>query len=138
MADKKLQDLESIKALVRDIECKVFGHTFLFKIEEYKGAPQLQVVFWAADAETGDTEIQYCRKFILQYTMCNSEVIRTAYKAMQAAIQHELDEGFVFRGVRIFDPHLDLIGLAEYIRTDGTLDVRIPEDQEHVENENAA
>ena len=39
--------------------------------------------------------------------MCANEVVRTAYKAVEAAIKHELDEHFTFKGTAIFHPHMN-------------------------------
>lgn len=42
-----------------------------------------------------------------------SEVIRTAFKAIEMAMLHEVQEEFRFRKVRLFNPHFDLIRMAE-------------------------
>lgn len=114
--DKKLQTLDSIQRIINRIMCKVLDHKFSFVVNEYKGAPYLQVIFIAKNYQSEELEIQYCRKFSLQYTMCDSEVIRTAYKALEAALVHELQEAFTYRNARIFDPHLDLNALVEFVK----------------------
>ena len=119
--DEKLQTLDTIRDLVAEIDC---GH-FEFVVSTYNNAPYLQIVFDAENANTGCVEEQWCRKWVLQYTMCDSEIIRTAYKAAEAAVLHELQETFRFKGARIFDPHLDLNALADWIRDTGLQDTRI-------------
>lgn len=45
------------------------------------------------------------RKWDLSPHMCVSEVIRTAYKAIQAAEEHEMNECFRYQNIAVFDPH---------------------------------
>lgn len=119
--DIQLQTLDSIELILSEVICG----DFQFLVNEYKGSPYLQIVFEAPDAETGEPEMQYCRKWTLQYTMCDTEIVRTAYKAAEAAVIHELQESFRFQGARVFDPHLDINALAAWIRDSGMQDTRI-------------
>jgi hypothetical protein len=119
--DVQLQTLGSIEELVGEVSCGDFE----FVVGEYNGAPYLQIFFEALDAVTCKLETQACRKWTLQYTMCDTEVVRTAYKAAEAAVIHELQESFRFKGARVFDPHLDINSLADWIRETGLQDTRI-------------
>jgi hypothetical protein len=77
---------------------------------------------------TGEVKLQKCRKWYLSSHACESEIIRTAYKAIEAAELHELQENFIYCGQRIFDPHLNLTDLAAAIGLGGIgQDVRDPQ-----------
>lgn len=119
--DVQLQTLKTFEDLIAEVVCGQFD----FHVSVYNGTPYLQIVFEAPDAETGEVKIQYCRKWTLQYTMCDTEVIRTAYKAAEAAVIHELQESFTYRGARVYDPHLNINALVDWINNEGLQDTRV-------------
>lgn len=126
MTDKVLQTLDSLKELMSHIKAGLGPYEFTFIVDEYKGTPYLQIYFVAPCNETGEMEDQFCRKWTLQYTMCDSEVVRTAHKAVEAAYNHERDENFTFMGEAIFSPHTDVYELVEMRKKDAYKDdVRI-------------
>jgi hypothetical protein len=107
-----MQTLDTIKAVAAQIQY----NDWKFHIGTYSdGTPYIQVLFLDKDRITGVEEIQRCRKWVLSFHMVNSEIVRTAFKAVHAAMDHELEEAFKYRGVRIFNPHMDLDSLAEAI-----------------------
>lgn len=112
MANKKLQTLDSIRQLISKIECG--GYDFIVK--EYKGIPFLQIEFDAPCTLSGVMERQYCRKWVLQYEMCDSEVIRTAHLAARQAAEHEIDESFKFENERIYNPHHSVYYVLDMIQ----------------------
>jgi hypothetical protein len=75
-----------------------------------------------------EEEEQFGRKWYVSPYMTESEIVRTAFLAIQQAEMHEIAERFTFNGVRIFDPHMNYVHLAELIDDIGT-DNRIPKDQ---------
>lgn len=70
--------------------------------------PYLQIQFDGKDSFTGEDARQYCRKWMLSEHMCESEVVRTAYKAVLAAEEHEAGELFRFCGQPVYRPHVDV------------------------------
>lgn len=46
-------------------------------------------------------------KHTLSPFMCKQEIVGVCFKAIQQAEEHELREFFRYRGVRIFNPHID-------------------------------
>lgn len=124
--DKKLQTLDSIKQIVSQIEC----NDFEFVVREYKEVPFLQIIFDAPCAVTGEVERQYCRKWALQYTMCDSEIVRTAFKASLAAFEHECEEAFTFMGESIYSPHMNVQKLVELRKEPNADQVREPDNDE--------
>jgi hypothetical protein len=111
--DKKLQTAESFRALIAQVKCGDFE----FIIRERNGDFSLQIQFDAVDNTWSGNGIvlerQYCRIWPLQDTMCDSEVVRTAWKASEAATLHELEEQFKFQGEMIYSPHMNVHKLVE-------------------------
>lgn len=112
-----MQTLDSIKQLVSEIRYTNWD----ILVRQYgDGRPYIQVQFDAPCSNTGIIERQYCRKHALSLYMTNSEIIRTAYKAVRDAVLHEMDEEFRFRGERIMSPHMDYEKLVEFMKTTPT------------------
>lgn len=63
------------------------------------------------------------RKWSLSPHMVTSEIVRTAYKAIIAAEEHEIAEKFRYRGAAIYGPHMFVDALADLIN-----DGKIPDD----------
>lgn len=53
------------------------------------------------------------RKWRLSPHMTPGEVVQTALAATLAAVEHEAREGFTYKGVALFGPHMDVDKLAE-------------------------
>lgn len=106
-----IHNFESMKAVIDEIKFKEWEIYF-----NDDGAPYLQVRFKDRDFYTGRLEMQYCRKWKLTYKMVNNEIVRTAYKAVCAAVQHEVDECFTYKGVRPYHPHMDVDKLVEVLK----------------------
>lgn len=80
-------------------------------LREKDSVPYLQVQFYAPDSFTGEIERQYCRKWMLSRFMTDSEIVRTAFKAVEAAVLHELQEDFRFMDEPVYRPHFDIYSL---------------------------
>lgn len=119
--DKALQTLETLEKIIAEVICEKMD----FVVREHGNAPYLQIFFEAPDIYTDEMEEQACRKWVLQFTMSNTEVVRTAYKAAEAAVIHELQEQFRYRGSRVYDPHLDVEQLVEFLNREGLQDMRV-------------
>jgi hypothetical protein len=105
----KPQTLETIKSIVSNVSF----NDWTFRVDtNADDSPYLQVLFIDKDRITGAEEIQRCRKWQLSYYMVNSEVVRTAFKAVEAAMLHEVQEAFKYKGARVYNPHVDLDSLA--------------------------
>lgn len=106
----KPQTLETIKSIVSNVSF----NDWTFRVgTNADDSPYLQVLFIDKDRITGAEEIQRCRKWQLSYYMVNSEVVRTAFKAVEAAMLHEVQEAFKYKGARVYNPHVDLDSLAD-------------------------
>ena len=76
-----------------------------FYVGEMGDGWYLQMRFDAPDADTGQIERQHCRKWYISSWMTPTEVVDTAYKAVEAAVIHEMKESFLYRGRPIHNPH---------------------------------
>lgn len=65
-------------------------------------------------AVTGEPASWSSRKWMLSLYMCRSEVVRTVHKAYEAAILHEANEVFKYKGISIYDPHYDVEAMVNY------------------------
>lgn len=108
-----MKTFEEIKSVINDIKYKDWNFNLINKM---RNGYLLQVTFVANDIETGKLELQKCRKFYVSPYMEDSEIIRTAYLAVQQAEFHEMDENFKYKEIAIFDPHLNLNHISEHIR----------------------
>ena len=78
----------------------------------------IQWVFTAPDNATGEPSVQHCRKWRISPHMTPSELVRTIYRAVLDAEQHEASEAFTFRGVDIFNHHLSVDALLQLRATE--------------------
>lgn len=96
--------LDNIKDLIS--KCKYEDWELLVKLDDTR--PYLQVYAPnGKDSVTGGPLPWTGRKWMLSYNMVPNEIISTAYKAVMAAMEHEVRECFRYRGVSIFSPHID-------------------------------
>lgn len=123
-----MQTIKSIKKLVSNISYKDWD--VIVKKFKDDDRPYIQIQFYAPCNNTGEPERQYCRKWALSYYMTNTEVIRTAYKAVRDAEMHEMQENFKYMGERIFSPHINLEAMVEFVKHnsgDKRVDMRMKE-----------
>ncbi len=51
------------------------------------------------------------RKYYLSEYMTDDEIVKTAFTAAIAAEEHEVREKFSYKGIRLFNPHVDIEAL---------------------------
>jgi hypothetical protein len=100
--------------LVRRISFNFFGNkTFRFRLafdQVYKdpkkgGRMYLQVEYFNYCTKTGNGEWWKGRKWYLSEFMTRDEVVKTAYVAIKAVIEHEIMESFKVDDKIVFNPH---------------------------------
>ncbi len=67
----------------------------------------LQVSYDSICTKTGKKDNWKGRKWYLSEHMTDDEVVKTAYVAFEAAVKHEIMEGFKVDGKILFNPHVD-------------------------------
>jgi len=82
--------------------------------------PYLQVLGHGPDPQNNMKDSEWSsRKFWLSGVMCKNEVIRTALKAIECAVAHEMYENILYRGCAVFTPHMDYDVQVELMRSKG-------------------
>lgn len=108
---------------IQDIIDKISYKNWKIRLGENNGYYFLQCIFYAPDNYTGEIVEQRCRKWQLSSYMVPSEIVRTAYKAILTAQEHEVGEHFRYKGELIYCPHVDVEALVEIMR-DKRIDIR--------------
>jgi hypothetical protein len=99
------------------------GEYVKFKFLFDENLAYLQIRANLEDNETGVKSLQSGRKWILSQHMTKTEIVRTAWKAVQAFEFHEMEERFKYKGKAIFNGHIDVDELANVAER---VDVRTP------------
>lgn len=100
--------LSLIKQTVKRLTLNLFGQSFKVLVEEdkvYGGRIYLQISYMAPCTKTGIPEEWKGRKWYLSEFMTQDEVVKTAYAAFEAAVKHEVMEGFKVDDQVLFNPH---------------------------------
>jgi hypothetical protein len=80
-----------------------------------------QIVFLEKDnADPTKTEMQYCRKWFVDNDYIEHTyypgIIHAIEEAIEAAETHEMNENYLYEGVTIYNPHMNLDGLVDFIK----------------------
>lgn len=95
---------EKLRAILDGVEFKSGG----FSVEEFDGGFLIQLWCEEQDVESGERRLYSGRKWHIEASATESEIVRTAFKAVMTWQEHETREGFVYRGSRPFNPHFDV------------------------------
>ena len=96
--DEILKIVADIKFLDRKFEVQEIG----------KFGWTIQVSYVESDIYTGKPELQKSRKWIVEPTATEDDVVHTAFAAAERSFNHVLREHFTYLGVRVYSPHLGL------------------------------
>lgn len=103
--------LKRVKRVVNTISFSVFGRHFAFIVSRDKihtdGRIYVQVSYVAPCTKTGDHQVWHGRKWYLSEYMTADEIVKTCYCAAEAAVKHEIMEGFKVNDTILFNPHVD-------------------------------
>lgn len=110
-----ITEIEAIKRITYRIHMSIFGVLFNLRVEHDNKYPNgrifLQVTYNASCNKTGETLEWHGRKWYLSDHMTKDEIIKTAWCAFEAAVKHEIMEGFKVDGKVLFNPHVDFESL---------------------------
>lgn len=67
----------------------------------------IQLEYYAKCTKTGKEDSWRGRKWYLSEHMTDDEIIKTCYCAFEAAVKHEIMEGFKVDGKILFNPHIN-------------------------------
>ena len=96
-----------------------------FYVGQKDEAVYLQVRFSAPNNyHPTEIERQHCRKYLLSSWMTPTELVQTGWLAIQRAVLHEASEQFYYKGLDIFNTHINVERLADLRELDDALEHR--------------
>lgn len=104
--------IQEVKSICSRISIHLFGVKFSLRVERDNKRPEdgrifLQVFYEAFCTKTGELQPWSGRKWYLSDHMTEDEIIKTGYCAFEAAVKHEIMEGFKVDSIVLFNPHVD-------------------------------
>lgn len=105
---------EKVIQLVSRISLTCLDKPFTILVEaDKRGGDRiyLQVQYESKCTKTGELDTWKGRKWYLSEFMTDDEVVKTAYCAFEAAVKHEVMEGFKVDGKILFNPHMNFEAL---------------------------
>lgn len=105
----------TIQGLLKRIKLSLLGLPVHINVHRDKvhnnGRFYLQVAYNAPCTKTDMMQTWKGRKWYLSEFMTRDEVVKTAYAAFKAAVEHEVMEGFTIDGKVLFNPHVSFEAL---------------------------
>lgn len=83
-----------------------------FQVKKTQGGFLIRTSFKRPDTNTGKVGTGYGRWMFVDKKADERSVVMTAWVCAELIVKHELMEAFLYRKVRIFDPHKSLEQLA--------------------------
>jgi hypothetical protein len=114
MADDAVRTTVQLRAVLDGISFapSCVNMDWTWEIEELHVAPTgalkgwlVNTTFRRPDTETGVVGIGRGRQELIALGASESGVVKTAWLLAELIVRHELMEAFLYRGIRIFDPH---------------------------------
>lgn len=104
--------LEELNRIISMCQLETFGHKFEVRSMVKGDGFLLQLECNMADNNNvNHKSIQRGGKYYVSRFAIKDEVVGVLWKAMQDFIIHEAREGFLYRGMRIFGPHMNVESL---------------------------
>jgi hypothetical protein len=106
-----IRDPADIRKLCNRISMSVLGRDFGLRIERdikdpVAGRIFLQIEYESPCIKTKELVRWRGRKWYLSDHMTDDEIIKTAFSALEAAVNHEVLEGFKVDGITMVNPHV--------------------------------
>ena len=100
--------LETVREILSHITMQIFGIELEVRANKFENGDgvYLQAFYTAPCTKTGEIQEWSGRKWRLSEYMTDDEVVKTAWCAFEAAVKHELMEGFKYDGQIVFNPHV--------------------------------
>lgn len=110
MNKKQLQDdLPRVIEILKDVMLNIMGKTVFviaYSDELRSGAIYMQCTYYDHCRESGKLMPWKGRKWYLSPYMTDDEIVKTAFAAFKATVEHEIMEGFTYKEVVVFNPHV--------------------------------
>lgn len=111
----ELTHSELYNILNNKIEFNLFQTQFDFFIQEKGGGWNIQTGSDLIDIEDGQLKLMKGGKVYISPHSTESEIVFKAWQLVQSFIEHEARECFRYEGTLIFNPHLDVKNLKEFV-----------------------
>jgi hypothetical protein len=102
--------MSRVTLLLKRVTLSCLDKEFKIIIETDKVSGQrvfIQISYESKCTKTDKLDTWKGRKCYLSKHMTDDEIIKTAYVAFEAAVKHEVMEGFKVDGIVLFNPHLN-------------------------------
>lgn len=114
--------LYSVCDILAHINAEVMGKRVAFRCERDKKRPVdgrifIQCRYRTRCAITRKLRTWHGRKWYLSEHMLIDEIVKTAYAAFKACVEHEVMEGFTWGGDQVFNPHTPFHALLTAAKT---------------------
>jgi hypothetical protein len=112
--EPRIESEQALRAVLDQItfapSCVNMG--WAWQIEELRVAPSgtlrgwlVNTTFRRPDTHTGEVGTGAGRQELIAFGASESAIVKTAWLLAELIVRHELMEAFLYKGVRIFDPH---------------------------------
>jgi len=109
--EKYTHRLKHTSSLLLRIDAEIFGNKMDIVLRSDAkvkyGRFFIQIQYTDICKKTGEKKVWHGRKWYLSDHMTDDEIVKTAYAAFEAAVKHEILEGFTVDGKPLFNPHID-------------------------------
>lgn len=107
--------LQKVRELLSHVSLSIFGQNLFIRADEDKKHEDpkngkrvfIQVFYHAPCTKNNSIEEWKGGKYYLSEYMTEDEIIKKAWVAFEAAVKHELMEGFKFDNIVVFNPHVN-------------------------------
>lgn len=110
-------DRKKIEEILGEIKFNVLGfNRFKWRILKKGDGYLIQLgAYLPSNVGPKIDSLQKGRKFYVSSHAITDEVVMCAWRAVQAYVEHEIRETFLYKGVAIFHPHIPVDSLVKLI-----------------------
>jgi hypothetical protein len=130
MSDRRIETTSDLRAVFDQVSFapSCVNMDWTWEIEELRVGPEATLKGWLVnttfrrpDTDTGVVGVGRGRQELVAVGASESGAVKTAWLLAELIVRHELMEAFLYRGVRIFDPHhtVDELSLPHHARRAG-------------------
>lgn len=107
-------NIQQIKKVIKDISFAPSNLDMGWKwqVQEIEGGFKIRTSFKRPDTRTGKMGTGYGRWMFIDKNSDDRGVVMTAWVCAKLIVEHELMEAFLYKNIRILDPHKSLYELA--------------------------
>jgi hypothetical protein len=101
---------DEILKIIGHIRCEIFGKEIKIAVlldKKYGKRTYIQAFYWDQCKDTKEMKEWRGVKFYISDHMIEDEIVKRCYAAFEAAVKHEVMEGFTFDNIVVFNPHVN-------------------------------